>query len=118
MICLYFETTFKILYPGLIQAAPLSNKILQKARSTASSKSYVFLYSNFAQIRKIAPPNMFARFSCLLFKTLNKLDRFFYPLIFYGLIRLCKLLYKLPNRPDKLFYLLALNALLAMQKTK
>lgn len=66
------------------------------------------LHSNFAQIRKIAIFLILLRVLAICnCKTLNRSNGLFYPLIFYGMTRLCKL----PNRSDKLFHLLTLDGL-------
>ena len=82
-------------------------KHFHRAKPTASSRLYILLRSNFAQIRKIDLYNTFVSFSCLLYKTPNRSDRLFYPLILYYTTCLCKL----SNRWDRLFYSLTLDSL-------
>ena len=68
----------------------------------------ISLHLSFVQIRKIAILLILLRVLAVCnYKTLNRSDRLFYPLIFYGTTRL----YKLPNRSDGLFYPLILNGL-------
>ena len=49
----------------------------------------------------------FCSFSFLLYETLNRSDRLFYPLIFYNTAYLCIL----SNKPSRLFYFLVLSRL-------
>ena len=78
---IWSKTSLKTLYPGQVQIAPLSGRIYQKARSTTSSRSYVLLYTSFAQIKKIAFLNTFA--ILFIYYAKHQIDQIDFSILWY-----------------------------------